>query len=72
MISLGQLRAGRLAQLASTYPPVHWAILALLSGSILVGFVIEADQGDLLFLDALQLRLCHQWAFIRGEYYSWL
>ena len=51
------MRAERLAQLTATYPPIHWAVMSLLGGSILFGFLIESDQSQVQFLDAIQLRI---------------
>jgi hypothetical protein len=38
------LRSERLALLQTTFPPIHWASMALLGGSIVVAFLIESDE----------------------------
>ncbi|KAJ8611301.1 hypothetical protein CTAYLR_006601 [Chrysophaeum taylorii] len=55
--SLSNHRSYRLALQAATYPPIHYAVLAFLSLSILVSYLLESDQEVLRFVDALQLRL---------------
>lgn len=50
-------RSQRLAELQTSYPTVYWAILTLLSTSIVVDFLIESDQAALQFLESFQLRL---------------
>lgn len=55
--TLSATRAARIAQLATAYPPIHYAILGTLASSIVLAFLLESDQEVLRFLDALQLRL---------------
>ena len=55
--SLNHLRSHRLAELQTTYPAVHWQIMALLGGSIIVAFLIESDEAALQFLNSVQLRV---------------
>jgi len=55
--SLNHLRSHRLAQLQTTYPAVHWQIMTLLGGSIIVAFLIESDEAALQFLNSVQLRV---------------
>lgn len=50
-------RSDRLATLQTTFPAIHWVVLTLLGLSILVGFLIAADQDVLRFLAPLQLRI---------------
>lgn len=53
---LQELRSERISALQSSFPPIHYGIVALLGGSILLCFMVETDQETLLFLDAMQLR----------------
>ncbi len=55
--TLNTNRAVRLAELQTSYPPSHWAILGLLSISVFVSFLIESDQAALQFVGSLQLRV---------------
>ena len=55
--ALNAQRSTRLAEIQTSYPAVHWAILILLGFSIFVNFLIESDQAALQFLDSLRLRL---------------
>ena len=50
-------RSERLAVLQTTFPAVHWLALTLLGISIVLGFLLAADQQTLLFLAPVQLRL---------------
>jgi len=50
-------RSNRLATLQTTFPAVHWMVLGLLGTSIIIAFLIAADQDLLRFLASLQLRL---------------
>lgn len=43
----------------SAFPPVHYFILALLGGSILVSFFLQSDSTSLAFLGALQVSMIH-------------
>ena len=38
------LRSARLALLQTTFPPIHWASMALLGCSIICAFLIESDE----------------------------
>jgi len=51
------LRSERLALLLTTFPPLFWLTQCLLSGSIVLAFLVETDIQSLQFLDLLQLRL---------------
>ena len=57
-------RAKRLTALQSTFPTLHFAVLAALGGSILVAFLMETNQDILVFLNAIQLRLL--WSILVG------
>ena len=51
------LRSDRLSLLQTTFPPVHWLVMALLGASIVLTFLLETDDQALQFLDVLQLRV---------------
>jgi len=53
---LQMLRSERLALLQTPFPAVHWLILTILAGSIVLAFLFETDLQVLQFLDNLQLR----------------
>eukprot|EP00980_Cylindrotheca_fusiformis_P010385 scaffold2308_cov103-Cylindrotheca_fusiformis.AAC.4 len=55
--ALIQQRSKRITALQSTFPPLHYVILATLALSICVAFLMETDQDILVFLTAIQLRL---------------
>jgi len=55
--SLSQNRSKRISALQSTFPILHYFILATLAASICIAFLIETDQDILIFLNAIQLRL---------------
>lgn len=57
LVNLNTLRSDRLASLLSGFPVVHWMILALLSSSIVLLFLIDSNQDVLQYLNSLQLRL---------------
>jgi hypothetical protein len=61
-------RSVRLSALQSTYPPLHYAILALLGCSICGVFLMETNQNVLIFLTAIQLRIL--WAMLIGTFSS--
>jgi hypothetical protein len=54
---LSEQRSLRLASLDTVFPAIHWTVLALLSSSVLVCFLLESDQETILFLDNIQLRI---------------
>jgi hypothetical protein len=66
VISLNGHRSTRLAVLASTFPPIHWAMLTLCALSILCAFLMESDQEVLRFLDSFQIRLL--WTMLTGTF----
>ena len=59
-------RSIRLSALQSTYPPLHYVILALLAGSICINFLMETNQELLIFLSAIQLRIL--WSMLIGTF----
>ena len=61
-------RSVRLSALQSTYPPLHYAILALLGSSICGVFLMETNQNVLIFLTAIQLRIL--WSMLIGTFSS--
>ncbi|KAL7482900.1 hypothetical protein ACHAW6_008554 [Cyclotella cf. meneghiniana] len=61
-------RSVRLSALQSTYPPLHYAILALLGCSICGVFLMETNQELLIFLNAIQLKIL--WAMLIGTFSS--
>lgn len=50
-------RAKRITALQSTFPLLHYALLAALANSICVAFLMETNQDILVFLNSIQLRL---------------
>lgn len=63
---LREQRKARITALQSTYPSLHWIILSVLSGSECVGFLMEANQDVLVFLNAVQLKVL--WAMLVGTF----
>lgn len=59
-------RSIRISALQSTYPMLHYVILALLAGSICTVFLMETNQDLLLFLSAIQLRVL--WSMLIGTF----
>jgi hypothetical protein len=55
--SLSQERCKRISALQSTFPPLHYTILATLALNICLAFLMETDQDIMVFLFAIQLRL---------------
>ena len=55
--TLNAHRSRRLAELQTSYPAIHWAILGALSGAILFDFLLESDSAALQFLNSFRLRL---------------
>lgn len=59
---LNDSRSERLAYITTSFPLIHWVILALLAASIALCFLIEVDQSEGRFLaekpqDSLRLRI---------------
>ena len=64
---LREQRYNRISSLQSTYPPMHFAILAILAVAECTGFLMEANQELLVFLNAVQLKLLWSmlvWCFV--------
>lgn len=59
-------RSIRVSALQSTYPFLHYVILALLAASICTVFLMETNQDLLLFLSAIQLRVL--WSMLIGTF----
>lgn len=59
-------RSIRVSALQATYPMLHYAILALLAGSICAVFLMETNQDLLLFLSAIQLKVL--WSMLIGTF----
>eukprot|EP00522_Entomoneis_paludosa_P008695 CAMPEP_0172443832 /NCGR_PEP_ID=MMETSP1065-20121228/4024_1 /TAXON_ID=265537 /ORGANISM="Amphiprora paludosa, Strain CCMP125" /LENGTH=437 /DNA_ID=CAMNT_0013194179 /DNA_START=389 /DNA_END=1702 /DNA_ORIENTATION=- len=63
---LRQARQRRLTALQSTYPPLHYGILAVLASGTCTGFLMEADQELLFFMNAVQLKVL--WSMLVGTF----
>lgn len=50
-------RQDRISALSSTYPTLHYWILGILAMGECTGFLMEADQELLVFLNAIQLKI---------------
>jgi hypothetical protein len=59
-------RAKRITALQSTFPLLHYALLAALANSICVAFLMETNQDILVFLNSIQLRLL--WTILVGTF----
>ena len=59
-------RSSRISALQSTFPVLHYFILAILAASICIAFLIESDQALLIFLNAVQLRIL--WSMLIGTF----
>ena len=59
------VRAQRLSLLQTTFPLLHWVVMCLLGGSIVLCFLLETDDQLLQFLDLSQLRII--FTFLIGE-----
>lgn len=59
-------RSIRVSALQSTYPMLHYVILALLATSICTVFLMETNQDLLLFLSAIQLKIL--WSMLIGTF----
>jgi hypothetical protein len=57
VVRLNSIRSSRITALQSTYPVLHYGILALLAASICLAFLIETNQELLIFLNAIKLRI---------------
>lgn len=65
---LRQARNARLTALQSTYPPLHYGILAILASGTCTGFLMEGDQELLFFLNAVQLKIL--WSMLTATFVS--
>jgi len=63
---LRQARQNRLTALQSTYPPLHYVILAVLASGTCTGFLMEADEELLFFMNAVQLKIL--WSMLVGTF----
>ena len=59
-------RSSRISALQSTFPVLHYAILAILAASLCIAFLMESDQALLIFLNAVQLRVL--WSMLIGTF----
>lgn len=59
-------RSIRISALHSTFPVLHYVILATLAMSICIAFLIETNQELLIFLNAIQLKLL--WTILIGTF----
>ncbi|CAJ1945948.1 unnamed protein product [Cylindrotheca closterium] len=59
-------RAKRVAALRSTFPTLHFGIVAALAFSICIAFLLESNQDILMFLNAIQLRIL--WTMLVGTF----
>lgn len=66
VVRLNSSRSSRITTLQSTYPILHYFILAILAGSICVAFLLETNQELLIFLNAIQLRIL--WTMLIGSF----
>eukprot|EP00977_Amphora_coffeiformis_P013828 scaffold3740_cov146-Amphora_coffeaeformis.AAC.2 len=57
MTRLRIARQDRITALVSTYPMLHYWILGILAGGECAGFLMEANQELLVFLNAIQLKI---------------
>ena len=57
MTRLRMARQDRITALVSTYPTLHYWILGILAMGECTGFLMEADQELLVFLNAIQLKI---------------
>ncbi|GMI46081.1 hypothetical protein TrCOL_g2509 [Triparma columacea] len=63
---LNDYRSQRISFMQTTFPPLHYAILALLASSISSCFLLETDQEALVFLNAVQLKIL--WSMLVGAF----
>jgi len=66
VVRLNSSRSSRITTLQSTYPILHYAILAILAASICTAFLLETNQELLIFLNAIQLRIL--WTMLIGSF----
>jgi hypothetical protein len=63
---LREQRQNRVTALQSTYPTLHYCILIALSLGECIGFLMEANQEFLVFLNAVQLKIL--WSMLAGTF----
>lgn len=63
---LSEHRSKRITALQSTFPALHYIIVAALALSICIVFLMETNQDLLVFLNAVQLRLL--WTMLVGTF----
>lgn len=64
VVRLNTIRSARITAIQSTFPVLHYGILALLAFSICIAFLLETDQELLMFLNSEQLRIL--WTMLIG------
>lgn len=65
---LNSLRSTRISALQSTFPPLHFGILAILALSICVTFLMETNQEVLYFLNETSIKVL--WTMLIGTFTS--
>lgn len=65
---LRMARQDRITALYSTYPVLHYWILGILAGGECTGFLMEANQELLVFLNAIQLKIL--WSMLVATFTS--
>lgn len=65
---LNSLRSTRISALQSTFPPLHFGILAILASSICVTFLMETNQEVLYFLNETSIKVL--WTMLIGTFTS--
>lgn len=63
---LNSERSHRISSLQSTFPPLHFGILAVLATSICLAFLMETNLEILMFLNAVQLKIL--WTMLIGTF----
>jgi hypothetical protein len=63
---LNEDRSIRISALQSTFPPLHYVLIALMGSSILTTFLIESAEAPNLFLNEVQLQLL--WTILIGTF----
>lgn len=66
VVRLNSDRSARITAMQTTFPMLHYGILAALGASIAIAFLIESNQEVLVFLNALQLKIL--WAMLCGTF----
>jgi len=63
---LNEDRSIRISALQSTFPPLHYLLIALLGSAIMLTFLIESAEAPNLFLNEVQLQLL--WTILIGTF----